>query len=121
MDFRYLDKNVNEIRERLAAAAKAAGRDDSEVLLLAAIKSADVSEVNYIHRELGINYVGENRVQQLLSRYEELDKEGLNIHFIGSLQSNKVKYIIDKVTMIHSLDSLKLAPRSTSRPKSTAL
>jgi pyridoxal phosphate enzyme (YggS family) len=53
--------------------------------------------------------VGENRVQQLTERYDSLDRDGMKIHFIGSLQTNKVKYIIDKVSLIHSLDSLKLA------------
>ena len=108
MDYSYIDKNVSEIRKRIDGAKKRAQRED-DVLLLAAIKSADVGEINYIHNVLGINDVGENRVQQLLSRYDELDKEGLNIHFIGKLQSNKVKYIIDKVCMIHSLDSESLA------------
>ena len=108
MSYEYLDKNIGEVRADIEAARAAAGRTD-EVLLLAAVKSADVEEINYIHRELGINDIGENRVQQLLARYDELDRDGLNIHFIGSLQSNKVKYIIDKVCMIHSLDSISLA------------
>ena len=108
MSFAYLDRNVSEIREKIEAAKARAGRDD-DVLLVAAVKSADVDEINYIHDKLGVHDVAENRVQQLLAWYEALHKEGMNIHFIGSLQSNKVKYIIDKVTMIHSLDSLSLA------------
>ena len=109
MDFSYLDRNVAEIRERIDTAKREAGRDSEEVMLLAAIKSADVDEINYIHEKLGINDVGENRVQQLLERYDKIKSEDLNIHFIGKLQTNKVKYIIDKVCMIHSLDSIKLA------------
>ena len=93
MDYSYLDRNVAQIRARMDKARSESGRDD-EVMLLAAIKSADV---------------GENRVQQLLERYEQIKSDDLNIHFIGKLQTNKVKYIIDKVCMIHSLDSLKLA------------
>ena len=116
MDYGYLNINVNKIKEKIEAAKRSAKREN-EVLLLAAIKSAEVDEVNYIHRELGINDVGENRVQQLLSRYDALDKEGLNIHFIGKLQSNKVKYIIDKVCMIHSLDSLSLAKEIDKQAK----
>ncbi len=108
MDHRYIDENLARIRAEMDKAKQSAKRGD-EVLLLAAIKSADTDEVNYLHRELGVCDVGENRVQQLLARYDELDKEGLNIHFIGKLQSNKVKYIIDKVCMIHSLDSISLA------------
>jgi pyridoxal phosphate enzyme (YggS family) len=68
-----------------------------------------VEEINYLHTALGVTHVGENRVQQLLERYEKLEREGLSIHFIGTLQTNKVKYIIDKVDMIQSLDSEKLA------------
>lgn len=109
MDFSYLDRNVEGVREKISSSAVSSGYDPGRVTLLAAIKSADVDQINYIHKVLGVSHVGENRVQQLLERYEKLDREGLNIHFIGSLQTNKVKYIIDKVCLIHSLDSLKLA------------
>ena len=120
MDYSYLDKNIGEVRAAIDAAKTCSGRED-EVLMLAAVKSADVDEINYIHKALGVNDVGENRVQQLLSRYDALDKEGLNIHFIGHLQTNKVKYIIDKVSMIHSLDSLKLAKEIDSQAKKHGL
>ena len=109
MDFTYLDRNLAVVREELDTAARAGGYDPAAVTLMAAIKSATVEEINYLHRVLGVNAVGENRVQQLLERYELLDREGLSIHFIGSLQTNKVKYIIDKVDMIQSLDSERLA------------
>jgi pyridoxal phosphate enzyme (YggS family) len=63
-----------------------------------------------------VHDIGENRVQQLLAHYEGLeDKQNLRIHFIGSLQKNKVKYIVDKVCMIHSLDSLSLAEEIEKR------
>ncbi|MBO7250774.1 MAG: YggS family pyridoxal phosphate-dependent enzyme [Clostridia bacterium] len=109
IDYSYLDRNVGEIKNKISAAARAAGRDENEIVLMSAIKSADVDEINYIHQTLGISDVGENRVQQLLERWDKLDREGLRVHFIGSLQTNKVKYIIDKVYLIHSLDSMKLA------------
>lgn len=108
MDFSYLDRNIAEVRSKMDAARIAAGRSD-EVTMVAAVKSGEVDEINYLHNALGVNDIGENRVQQLLDRYEAYDKEGLRIHFIGHLQTNKVKYIIDKVDMIHSLDSEKLA------------
>jgi pyridoxal phosphate enzyme (YggS family) len=92
----------------MEAAEKETGRE-GEVIFTAAVKSADTEEINYLHRALGVKDIGENRVQQLLSRYDQLDRDGLNIHFIGSLQTNKVKYIIDKVCLIHSLDSVRLA------------
>ncbi len=107
-DFSYIDRNFAAVTAKMKAAEQESGRT-GEVLFTAAVKSADVDEINYLHRVLGVDHIGENRVQQLLSRYDQLDKEGLNIHFIGSLQTNKVKYIIDKVCLIHSLDSVRLA------------
>ena len=106
-DLSYMDRNVEEIRARIRAAQERGGKRD--VTLVAAIKYTDAEHVNYLHRTLGVHDVGENRVQQLLERWDALDREGLRVHFIGTLQSNKVKYIIDKVCMIHSLDSLSLA------------
>lgn len=117
MDHTYLDKNLADIRRRIAAAAERSGRRAEEITLLSAIKSADVDEINYVHRALGVNDVGENRVNQLTERWDKLDREGLNMHFIGSLQTNKVKYIIDKVALIHSLDSLSLAREIDKRAK----
>ena len=108
-DYSYIDRNTAVVRARLAEACRASGRDPASVRLMAAIKSADVGEINHLHRALGVTVVGENRVQQLLSRWDMLDREGLHIHFIGTLQTNKVKYIIDKVDMIQSLDSVGLA------------
>ena len=66
-NYGYLDRNVSEIRQKIEA-AKARRTMGGDVLLMAAIKSAETDEINYIHRELGICDVGENRVQQLLSR-----------------------------------------------------
>lgn len=109
MAMTYLDRNAQAVRTAIEGVCHAHGRDPQDVTLVAAIKSAEVEEINYLHRALGISFVGENRVQQLLSRYDALDREGMKIHFIGTLQTNKVKYIIDKVDMIQSLDSLRLA------------
>ncbi len=109
MDHSYLDRNLAEIRGLMEEAKRKSGRETDDVTLLAAIKSAEVDEIKYIHEHLGINDVGENRVQQLLERYDAIKTDKLRVHFIGKLQTNKVKYIIDKVSMIHSLDSLKLA------------
>ena len=105
--FAYMDENLLRIKARMEAAKQRSGNDD--VCMLAAVKYTDVEHVNYLHRTLGVNDIGENRVQQLLERWDTLDREDLRVHFIGTLQSNKVKYIIDKVCMIHSLDSLSLA------------
>ncbi len=104
--FSYVDKNLADIRARIDAAAERSG--GREVTLLAAVKYTDVEHINYLH-SLGVNNIGENRVQQLLEHWDALNRENLRVHFIGTLQKNKVKYIIDKVSMIHSLDSLPLA------------
>ncbi len=109
MDYTYLEKNTAKIREEIKAAAIKAGRNPDDITLLAAVKYAGTDEINYLHRHCGVNDIGENRVQQLLEHWEKLDRDGLSVHFIGSLQTNKVKYIADKVSMIHSLDSEKLA------------
>ena len=108
MDYSYIDKNYTEIRERVEAAAKRSPSGETP-LFLAAIKSADVGEIEHLCVKHGVKDVGENRVQQLLGRYQELERLGVNVHFIGSLQTNKVKYIVDKVCMIHSLDRIELA------------
>ena len=108
MSFEYIDKNLSEVRERIAEAERRAGREGS-VMLLPAVKCAEPAEIEYLYRHAGITQVGENRVQQMLEHIEAIDCEGLEFHFIGTLQTNKVKYIIDKVKLIHSLDSLKLA------------
>ena len=118
MDFEYLRRNTEDVRRRIREAELRAGRGENDVLFLAAVKYAEMDEINYLHRVLGVKDLGENRVQQLLAHYEGLeDKESVRLHFIGTLQTNKVKYIIDKVCMIHSLDSLKLAAEIDKQAK----
>ena len=100
-----LKENLPRVRSAIASRVK----EGQNVTLLAATKTVPVEVINYAIRELGITHIGENRVQELLDKYEALDKEKVSIHFIGRLQTNKVKYIIDKVSLIHSVDSLRLA------------
>ena len=109
MDHSYIDKNIADVRQKIHEAAVRAGRDPSSITLLAAIKSADIDEIQHLYECCGVCVVGENRVQQLTERYNKLDTSKTELHFIGSLQTNKVKYIIDKVSLIHSLDSERLA------------
>ena len=103
-----LQTNVAAVQAGIREAARKAGRDPASVTLLAATKYATVEQINALPA-LGVYDVGENRVQALLEKWDALDKENLRVHFIGSLQKNKVKYIADKVCMIHSLDSIELA------------
>ncbi len=77
--------------------------------VVAATKTVDAEVINYAAENFGLTEIGENRVQELLSKYDALDKDRLSIHFIGHLQKNKVKYIVGKVCLIHSLDSVGLA------------
>lgn len=121
MSFEYIDKNVSEVRERIEKAKARAGREDDNVMLLAAVKYAEPEEIEYLYHHAGVRQVGENRVQQLLSHIEAIDCEGLEFHFIGTLQTNKVKYIIDKVSMIHSVDSVKLAAEIDRQAKKHGL
>ncbi len=116
MDYSYLDKNVAETRARIKRAEEKVGRA-APVTMVAAVKYADIGEINYLCDALGVRDIGENRVQQLLEHYEGLNDKSVNIHFIGTLQTNKVKYIIDKVCMIHSLDSVKLAAEIDKQAK----
>lgn len=101
-------RNLEEVRREIGKALSQAGRSDP-VTLLAATKTVPPEKINFAVRHCGLRCIGENRVQELLSKYDALDKENLDIHFIGSLQTNKVKYVIDKVSLIHSLDSVPLA------------
>lgn len=101
-DFSYLDANFKTVKDKLS---KYKG-----VTLLAATKTVEPDAINYAIDNLGLKYIGENRVQELCEKYDKLHLgDDINVHFIGSLQVNKVKYIVDKVSMIHSLDSEKLA------------
>ena len=99
--------NVAAVNREIAAAERAVGRE-GKTLLLVATKYADAPTLDAL-LAAGVREVGENRVQQLLEHYDQFARVGARVHFIGSLQTNKVKYIVDKVAMIHSIDSERLA------------
>ena len=99
--------NVKETFDKIKKAAESAGRNPSEIRLMAVTKTVAPEKINEAI-EAGCYLLGENRVQELLEKYESYDKRA-EIHFIGRLQTNKVKYIVDKVSMIESVDSIKLA------------
>lgn len=106
--FQTLEENLKVIRENISQAALKSGRDPEEIILLAATKTVPVEVINK-GIELGIHYIGENRVQELCDKYSELKLDNCECQFIGHLQTNKVKYLIEKVSMIQSVDSVKLA------------
>lgn len=101
-------ERVRAIRTSIEAAAEKAGREPSEIRLMAVTKTRTAQEVNDVIAA-GVTLLGENRAQELCARYDQYNLEGCEIHFIGRLQTNKVRQIVDKVTMIESVDSEKLA------------
>ncbi len=105
--------NVRETFDKIEKAAEISGRKLSEIRLMAVTKTVAPEKINEAI-EAGCNLLGENKVQELLEKYESYDKRA-EIHFIGRLQTNKVKYIVDKVTMIESVDSIKLAEEIEKR------
>ena len=109
----FIKENISDIRNRIDTAAKKSGRTQEDILLIVVSKTIDVPRIKE-----AINYgestLGENKVQELVDKY---DKIGDNVkwHLIGHLQTNKVKYIVDKVDLIHSVDSFKLAEEISKR------
>ncbi len=103
--------NLDNIEKRIQAACDRAGRNREEVTLIAVSKTKP-NEMLQEAYQLGMRHFGENKVQELVQKYEDLQKEftdGVHWHLIGHLQRNKVKYIIDKTDLIHSVDSVRLA------------
>ncbi len=105
--FDEIRDNYNSVCERIER-AKARRGGSGEVTLLAATKTVPIEEILFAINELGLEYVGENRVQELLSKYDALAGKA-HLHLIGTLQTNKVRQIVGKVEMIHSVDSVYLA------------
>ncbi len=102
-----LKENLESVEARIQAACDRAGRKRDEVTLIAVSKTKPVSMLQEAY-DLGVRIFGENKVQEIRDKYEALPKD-IEWHMIGHLQTNKVKYIVDKVKLIHSVDSLKLA------------
>ncbi len=105
---------IQEIEQRLARACERAGRKREEVLLLGASKYANAEKIREAY-QCGVRVFGESRAQDFLKKFEELKDLPIDWHFIGNLQTNKVKYIIDKVSLIHSLDRPSLAEEIQKR------
>lgn len=108
-----IQNNVTAILERVKSAAKAAGRDPETVKLIAVTKTVDADAAKEV-MAAGCASLGENRVQSFLEKYEVLG-DAPDWHIIGHLQTNKVKYIVGKASLIHSVDSLHLAQAISKR------
>ena len=100
-------ENIEKVQARITAACNRAGRDRENVTLIAVSKTKPIADLEEAYR-VGVRDFGENKVQELVEKAEVLPKD-IRWHMIGHLQRNKVKYIVDKVCLIHSVDSLRLA------------
>ena len=99
--------NLHKVRANIRRACKNCGRESAEVKLVAVSKTKPISALEQAYA-CGCRDFGENKVQELVDKYEAMPKD-IRWHMIGHLQRNKVKYIVDKVFLIHSVDSLRLA------------
>lgn len=100
-------ENLKDVEKRVCAACERSGRKREEVTLIAVSKTKPVEMLDEAYRA-GARYFGENKVQELVDKYEVMPKD-IHWQMIGHLQRNKVKYVIDKAELIHSVDSLRLA------------
>ena len=102
-----ITENLEQVQRNINKACKLAGRDPKEVTLIAVSKTKPVSLLQEAY-DAGARFFGENKVQEIMDKYSQLPQD-IQWHMIGHLQRNKVKYIVDKAAMIHSVDSLRLA------------
>ena len=100
-----ISKNLENIKKRIEDSAKKSGRDAKDITLIAVTKTYSPDFINEAI-DLGVTDIGENKVQEIMEKYDKV--KPVRWHLIGHLQTNKVKYIIDKVHMIHSVDSIRL-------------
>ena len=103
-----VEYNYKLINERIVAAAQKVGKSREDITFLAATKTVEPEVINHAI-SLGLDHIGENKVQELLSKYDSYNLENCSLQFIGHLQTNKVRQIVDKVDLIQSVDSVKLA------------
>lgn len=114
-----IKENLRVVEENIAKACERVGRDKNEVTLIAVSKTKPVEAI-LDAMEYGTTHFGENKVQEIVDKWETISKP-LNWHMIGHLQRNKVKYIVDKVALIHSVDSLRLAEQIHEEAKKREL
>ena len=112
--FENIEHNIRTIKEKIVSAAKEAGRNPDEIKLMAVTKTVEPVFINYAI-DCGIDLIGENKVQEFLSKKPYLKLDNCKAHLIGHLQTNKVKQIISEVDMIQSVDSIKLAKEISKR------
>jgi PLP dependent protein len=113
LDYDYIKSNLDDIYSKVKKAAEKSLRNPKEVQIIAVTKTVDVERIKEVI-DAGIIDLGENRVQELTEKYDIISNN-CNWHLIGHLQTNKVKYIIDKVKLIHSVDRLDLVAEIQKR------
>ena len=118
--FSNIEHNLDTIREKIYKAAVSVGRNPEEITLMAVTKTVEPIFINHAIAN-GIDLIGENKVQEFLSKKPYLNLENCQAHLIGHLQTNKVKQIVSEVSMIQSLDSLKLAKEISKRSEEKQL
>ncbi len=102
-----IQEHLRHVEEKICQACDRSGRDRDDVTLIAVSKTKPIEDLKEAYR-CGTRYFGENKVQEIMEKYPQMPGD-VKWHMIGHLQRNKVKYIVDKVAMIHSVDSLRLA------------
>ncbi len=112
--FQNIEHNIKVIKDKIACAAIESGRNPEDVKLMAVTKTVEPIFINHAI-ECGIDLIGENKVQEFLSKKPYLKLDNCKAHLIGHLQTNKVKQIIGEVDMIQSVDSVKLAKEISKR------
>ena len=111
-----VENNYKFIEDNICEAAVKSGRKREDIIFLAATKTVAPEIINHAV-DCGLKYIGENKVQELLSKYDDYRLDKCDLQFIGHLQSNKVRQIIDKVSLIQSVDSVKLASEISRQAK----
>lgn len=112
MKSEIIKKNLEYIYNNIEKSCIKANRNTKDIKLIGVTKTVDVESINIL-KSFGVNDFGENKAQELMQKYEHI--KNANWHFIGNLQTNKVKYIIDKVTLIHSVNSIRLLEEINKR------
>ena len=115
-----IKENIDGILERIADVCERSGRNPDDITLIAVSKTVNADRAREAV-EAGILNLGENRVQELTDKYEKLSDTEVKWHMIGHLQKNKVKYIIDKVELVHSVESVELANEINKRAEKNNL
>jgi pyridoxal phosphate enzyme (YggS family) len=118
-DLGYIKDNIDQLLENINNACIKYGRDRDEILLLPVSKNQPEDKIRFVY-DLGFTEFGENRVQELTGKFAALPSD-IRWHLIGSLQTNKVKYIVDKVRLIHSADRISLLEEIDKRARTAKI